>query len=100
MQICWRTRRALKPAPLVPASGQAFAPGQEICDCRCGQTIEAQPVCGQTCLIEPAKGGQRPSKGSDEGRAISSHSRRQGADTMAMGYLHHRSRLCRLGKQS
>lgn len=30
--------------------------GKKVADGRCGRTIEAQPVSGQTCLIEPQRG--------------------------------------------
>ncbi|SUY29241.1 hypothetical protein EDC40_108223 [Aminobacter aminovorans] len=37
------------------------------CACRCGTTIEAKPLSGQTCPIEPAKG---PGCRDREGRAL------------------------------
>jgi len=30
--------------------------GKKVPDGRCGKTIEAEPLSGQTCLIEPAEG--------------------------------------------
>nr|AFX65699.1 Hypothetical protein [Agrobacterium radiobacter] len=30
--------------------------GKKVSDGRCGRTIEAKPLSGQTCLIEPADG--------------------------------------------
>jgi len=31
------------------------AQGKKVLQGRCGRTIEAKPLSGQTCLIEPAK---------------------------------------------
>jgi len=41
---------------LVGEEGTAGRRGKKSVPCRCGKTIEAQPVSGQTCLIEPADG--------------------------------------------
>ena len=38
------------------AAPAGTARGQKIGRCRCGKTIEAKPVSGQTCRIEPADG--------------------------------------------
>ena len=41
-------------SPLDLSSGAGWPRGKKYAACRCGKTIEAQPVSGQTCLIEPA----------------------------------------------
>jgi len=45
VQICWWERRSPRGVR-----------GKKSEHCRCGKTIEAKPVSGQTCLIEPADG--------------------------------------------
>jgi hypothetical protein len=40
-------------SPLVEWGGRRQ--GKKVADGRCGKTIEAQPLPGQTCLIEPAE---------------------------------------------
>ncbi|KQS89831.1 hypothetical protein ASG42_30995 [Rhizobium sp. Leaf391] len=39
--------------------------GKKVSDGRCGRTIEAKPLSGQTCLIEPANGAPQGKKVSD-----------------------------------
>ena len=45
---------------LVGEEEGAAVRGQEICGCRCGKTIEAQPLSDQTCPNEPANGASEP----------------------------------------
>lgn len=37
--------------------------GKKVTDGRCGKTIEAEPVSGQTCPIEPADGASETGVG-------------------------------------
>src|SRR3989338_7617561 len=45
---------------LVGEEGGLAGRGKKSGNCRCGRTIEAQPVPGQTCLIEPADVRRQP----------------------------------------
>lgn len=42
--------------PARPVEWGGFRQGMKVMGRRCGSTIEAKPLSGQTCLIEPANG--------------------------------------------
>jgi hypothetical protein len=44
--------------------------GKKVADGRCGITIEAQPLSGQTCPIEPADGAPETGGGKDIAMAV------------------------------
>ena len=41
--------------------------GKKVPEGRCGKTIEAKPLSGQTCLIEPAEGSAANNEGKEHG---------------------------------
>lgn len=55
-QLSWVARGMAAPRGPTRQPSGVVRQGKKVADGRCGRTIEAQPVSGQTCLIEPQRG--------------------------------------------